>query len=78
MSLNSVLTLAVVNMDESVALAQCLRDNPNEPLGPIRYSVDGDETKGTLRRRHGDDDDDANCKNERQQECNIRGAFIFH
>lgn len=55
------LTLAVIDVDNRVAVLQALRNTTDEPLGALRRSVDSNQTEWTLGSRHDDDDDDVKC-----------------
>jgi hypothetical protein len=47
-----MLTLAVVDVDDRVSVAQCLGDAADEPLRALGRSVDCDEVERTLGSRH--------------------------
>lgn len=51
MTLN-MLTLAVVNVDDSVPIAQSLSDAADEALGALGRGVDTNQVEGTFRSRH--------------------------
>lgn len=57
------LTLAVVDVDNGISIAQRLCHAPDEPLSALGGSVDSDEAKGTLGSRH---DDCADWKRKRE------------
>lgn len=48
-----MLTVAVVDVEDSVAVAERLRNATDEALGALGRSVNGDETEGALG-RHGE------------------------
>jgi hypothetical protein len=48
-----MLTFAVVNVDNSILIAQCLGDAADEALGALRRGVDGNQVEGTFGSRHG-------------------------
>lgn len=54
MDLN-MLTLAVIDMDNSVPIAQSLDKTADEALGAFGRGVDTNQVEGTLRSRHGGD-----------------------
>lgn len=51
MTLN-MLTLAVVDVDDSVPIAQSLGDAADEASGALRSGVDTNQVEGTFRSRH--------------------------
>jgi hypothetical protein len=53
MTLN-MLTLAVVDVDDSVPIAQSLGDAADEALGALGCGVDTNQVEGTFRSRHDD------------------------
>lgn len=54
MTLN-MLTLAVVDVDDSVPIAQSLGEAADEALGALGCGVDANQVEGTFRSRHGDE-----------------------
>lgn len=52
MTLN-MLTLAVIDVDDSVPIAQSLDEAADEALGALGCSVDANQVEGTFRSRHG-------------------------
>lgn len=50
-----MLTLAVVDVDDSVPIAQSLDEAADEALGALGCGVDANQVKGTFRSRHGDE-----------------------
>lgn len=54
MTLN-MLTLAVVDVDDSVPIAQSLDEAADEALGAFGCGVDANQVEGTFRSRHSDE-----------------------
>lgn len=50
----NMLTLAVVDVDDSVPIAQSLGDAADEALGALGCGVDTNQVEGTFRSRHDD------------------------